>query len=148
MKGKFLRPEGNQYSRIIQLMAEVGYSKPVNVELATVVAAAPDLMIKLDADELELGTEALIVSKHLTRHERIVSLDYAFPDTVDVGDGSEETVSSRQNIGSTPSIPYEQFEMKYVRMTYEDVLKVGARVLVACLEEDMVYIILDEAVWY
>lgn len=75
MKGKFLRPEGNQYSRIIQLMAEVGYSKPVNVELATVVAAAPDLMIKLDADELELGTEALIVSKHLTRHERIVSLD-------------------------------------------------------------------------
>lgn len=140
--------EGSTYSKMMQLISKTGYSKPVNVELATVVTAAPDLKIRLDAEGLELEKDDLIVSKHLTRHERIVSLDYVFPDTVDVGDGSEATVSSRQNIGSAPSIPYEQYEMKYARMTYEDVLKVGARVLVACLEEDMVYIVLDEAVWY
>ena len=148
MTARFLAPEGSPYSKIIQLIGDVGYSKPVNVELATVVAAAPDLKIRLDADGMELDKDDLIVSKHLTRHERIVSLDYAFPDTVDVGDGLEATDSSRQSIGASPAVPYEQYEMRYARMTYEDVLKVGARVIVACLEEDMVYIVLDEAVWY
>lgn len=33
-------------------------------------------------------------------------------------------------------------------LTYEDVLKVGDRVIVACLDEDMTYMVLDRAVWY
>lgn len=148
MKDMRLRPEGSQYSKFIQMFREVGYSKPVNVERATVTAAAPNLRIKLDADGLELDKDDLVVMEHLTRHERVVSIDYKHPNTVELGDGSGEAVSSRQNIGSTPSTPYEQYEVKYATMTFEDVLKVGDRVAVVCLDEDMVYMVIDRVVHY
>lgn len=148
MKEKRLGREGSQYSKFVQMIREVGYSRPVNVERATVTSAAPNLRIKLDADGLELDKGDLVVMEHLTRHERIVSIDYKHPNTAELGDGSGESVSSRQNIGSTPSTPYEQYEMKYATMTFEDVLKVGDRVAVVCLEEDMLYMIVDRVVRY
>lgn len=148
MMEKRLKREGSPYSKFVQMVGELGYNKSVNVEIATVTSAAPNLQITLDRDGLELDKDDLLVMEHLTRHQRVVSIDYNHPNTVELGDGSGETVSSRQNIGSTPSIPYEQFEMKYATMTYEDVLKVGDRVAVVCLEEDMVYMVLDRVVRY
>lgn len=140
--------EGNTYSKIMQLIYRTGRTPDVNAELATVTAAAPNLQITLDADGLTLEKDELIVMEHLTRHQRVVSIDYNHPATVELGDGSGETVSSRQNIGSTPAIPYEQFEMRYATMTFEDVLKVGDRVAVMSLDDDMVYMVLDRVAWY
>lgn len=145
---KRVEPEGSPFTKIVQFIRDEGYSKPVNIEIATVTAAPPNLKITLDGDGLELDGGDLVIAEHLTRHDRIVSLDYRYPNTVDLGDGSEPTDSSRNNVGSAPAEPYEQYEMKYATMTYEDVLKVGDRVIVACLDEDMVYVVLDRAVWY
>lgn len=144
--------EGNVYSKFVQLMRDQGYSKPVNIEIATVVEAPPNLRIKLDQDSLVLEKDDLIVAEQLTRHERIVSVSYEYPKTwdkdADIGDMPKETGSSRNSIGSEPAIPYEKYEMLNAKMTFEDVLKPGDRVIVACLDEDMVYVVLDRAVWY
>lgn len=149
---KRVTSEGSQYSQILQLMGRRGASKPVNIELATVIEAPPNLRIKLDADSLVLEKADLIVLEHLTRHDRIVSIDYEFPKTwekdPDIGDEIKETDSSRNNIGQMPSTPYEKYEMKFARMTFEDLLLIDDRVVVACLDDDMVYVILDRAVWY
>ncbi len=145
MKGTpFLRFEGGDWSRIMQGIRVLGYSKPVNVELATVTASAPDLKIRLDADGLELGNEELVVMEHLTRHERIVSLEHVELAERDLGDGIGIDHLDTDDL-SAPVTPYKH---SYVKMTYEDVLKVGDRVAVVCLDEDMVYMVIDRAVWY
>ncbi|MGN7387718.1 DUF2577 domain-containing protein [Sporosarcina sp. SAFN-015] len=143
--------EGNVYSKLVQTIRDVGYSKPVNIEIATVVDAPPNLRIKLDQDGLILEKDDLIVAEHLTRHERIVSVNYEYPKTwllADIGDMPKDADSSRNYIGSAQAIPYEKYEMLNAKMTFEDVLKPGERVILACLDEDMVYVVLDRAVWY
>ena len=46
MKKKWLKREGGIYDKFGQMIRETGYSKPVNIELATVVEAPPNLRIK------------------------------------------------------------------------------------------------------
>lgn len=149
---KRITAEGDPYSKLSQLIRETGYSKPVNIEIATVIESVPELKIRLDSDGLVLDKHDLIVSEHLTRHDRIVSINYEHPKTwikdPDIGDEDKDTLSSRNNIGQLPSTPYEKYEMKYAKMTFEDLLLIDDRVIVACLDEDMVYVILDRAVWY
>lgn len=110
--------EGNVYSKFAQLIRDTGYSKPVNIEIATVVDAPPNLRIKLDQDGLTLENGDLIVAEYLTRHERKVTLSST---TIDIQDAA---------------------------LTFENELKPGERVIVVCLDEDMVYVVLDRAVWY
>lgn len=148
---KRVSPEGSQYSQILQMMKRRGASKPVSIELATVTAAVPNLQITLDADGLPLDKGDLIVAEHLTRHDRVVSINYEYPKTwtkAEIGDEPKDADSTRNNIGSDAITPFENYSMNYASMTFEDVLKVGDRVVVACLDDDMVYVILDRAVWY
>ncbi|WP_060210498.1 DUF2577 domain-containing protein [Sporosarcina koreensis] len=143
--------EGNVYSKFVQLMRDQGYSKPVNIELATVVEAPPSLRIKLDQDGLVLEKDDLIVAESLSRHERIVSINYAYPKTwtqAEIGDKPLDADSARNSIGSEQAVPYENYAMQDAALTFEDVLKPGDRVIVACLDEDMVYVVLDRAVFY
>ncbi|WP_180968054.1 DUF2577 domain-containing protein [Cytobacillus massiliigabonensis] len=144
--------EGSVYSKFGQLIRDVGYSKPVNIEIATVVEAPPNLRLKLDADGLELEKDDLVVAEHLTRHDRIISINYEYPKTwnivSDIGDMQKDAGSSRNNISHADSVPYEKFLMQNAKLTFEDVLKPGDRVIVACLDEDMIYVVLDRAVWY
>lgn len=142
--------EGDPFSKLNQLFKEGSEAADgaAKIELATVTKSAPDLEITLDSDGLLLDKDTLIVAEHLTRHERIVSVKYTFPQLVELGDKTADTASNRNNIGQAPDIPYENYEMQYATMTFEDVLKVGDRILVACLDADMTYIILDRAVFY
>jgi len=137
--------EGDGFSQLAQIMQKAGYSKPVDFLIATVTKAAPDLEIQLDTDGLTLTKDSLIVSRNLTRHQRIISIDYKHPQTVELGDKTASTVSSRNNIGQSHQTPYETFNMQYATIQFEDVLKEGDRVIVAELSEDMTYIILDVA---
>lgn len=150
---KFTRYEGDSYSRLRQMMSKAG-NKPsgVRIELATIVEPPPNLKLRRDSDQLLLEKEELVVSEHLTRHERIVSVNYEFPKKLskekDIGDKEANTASNRINVGQAPSIPYEKYEMNYATIRYEDLLLEGERVLLACDDDNMVYYVLDRAVFY
>lgn len=129
--------EGNTYSKFTQLIREIGYSKPVNIEVATVLDGEPNIRIKLDQDGLELEKDDLIIAKHLTQHERNSRIECA---TID---------GSTKPAGSGPHTHgYESITMRDAKITVDSLLVPGTRVLVACLDEDMVYVVLDEAVWF
>jgi len=134
---KRITAEGDPYSKFGQMIRNTGYSKPVNIEIATVTAAPPDLKIKLDSDGLELEKDDLIVAERLTRHERKVTLSSA-----DIGGSTKPAGTGPHTHG------YESIDIQNGILTYVDELKAGDRVIVACLDEDMVYVILDRAVWY
>lgn len=134
---KRITAEGDPYSKWNQMIRDKGYSKPVNIEIATVTEAPPNLKIALDSDGLELDMDDLIVAEGLTRHERTVSLT------------SASVNGNTKPAGTGPHTHgYETFEIQDGVLTFENELAVGDRVIVACLDEDMVYVILDRAVWY
>lgn len=146
--------EGNPHSKIIQLMQQQGYSKPVNIEIATVTAAPPDLKINLDGDGLELDKGDLIVSEHLTKHVRTITFKSAANIRL-----ASSTITGTTKPGGGPSHTHgydtlaltdvqNDFAIDEAIIEYQDELKVGDRVIVACLDEDMVYVVLDRAVWY
>ncbi|WP_342540983.1 DUF2577 family protein [Heyndrickxia sp. FSL K6-6286] len=146
MKKKWLKREGGIYDKFGQMIRETGYSKPVNIELATVVEAPPNLRLKLDADGLVLEKEDLIVAQSLTKHERKVSLKSSSIGgaTTPAGVGGATTPA-----GEGPHTHgYESIDIQEGILTFEDELAVGDRVIVVCLDEDMIYIVLDRAVWY
>lgn len=133
--------EGDAFSKLNALFTEGtnAADRAAKIEIATVTSSAPNLEIKLDADGLVLDKDVLVVAEHLTRHERIVSIEHVESEQRDLGD---KVVA---NISTPTMTPYTH---SYVKMTFEDVLKVGDRVLVACLDADMTYIILARARWY
>ncbi|GIN39603.1 DUF2577 family protein [Heyndrickxia oleronia] len=137
MKKKWLKREGGIYDKFGQMIRETGYSKPVNIEVATVVEAPPNLRIKLDAESLVLEKEDLIVAQSLTKHERKVSLKSS-----NIGGETAPAGVGPHTHG------YESIDIQEGLLTFEDELAVGDRVIVGCLDEDMIYIVLDRAVWY
>ena len=134
---KWVNREGNVYAKIGQMIRETGYSKPVNIELATVVEAPPNLRLKLDADGLVLEKEDLIVAQSLAKHERKVSLKSS-----SIGGATTPAGVGPHTHG------YESIDIQEGILTFEDELAVGDRVIVVCLDEDMIYVVLDRAVWY
>jgi len=57
------RLEGDGAARLIQLMRQYGYNKDVDIELATITNAPPDLKIKVDNMKVELDRDDLIVAQ-------------------------------------------------------------------------------------
>ena len=108
----------------------VDATNPVQL-LYGVVEKANPLEIRIH-EKLKLEEEFLDVAEHLTRHERIVSLEYLhpynLPDTR-IGDETKDTISSRNNIGSGQEVPYETFNMQYAKMVFEDGLKIDDKVV-------------------
>ena len=146
----FIRYEGDSYSKLRQMMSRAG-DKPagVRIELATVVESPPNLKVRRDSDQLILEKDELVVAQHLTRHTRNVSINYEWNESRDLGDSSVTTGSRRNYIVGQPDVtPYHSYDMDYAYLTMQDVLKVGDRVLLACDDDNMVYYVLDRAVFY
>jgi len=133
--------EGDAFSKLNSLFSEGtnAADRAAKIELATVTSAAPDIEIKLDADGLTLDKESIIVAEHLTRYDRIVTIQHVEGEQRDLGDKTVTNISAPKT---------DSYKHSYVKLTFEDVLKVGDRILVACLDADMTYIILDRARWY
>ena len=155
MAGKYFDPElfeGNGSSKLAHVIQQLGHNTWVDLQFATVIEDLPNLKIKIDSDGLVLEKDDFFVLESLTRHKRIVSIDFEFPKTWKkkeyTGNETVETVSSRNDIGSTPSTPYEKYEMKYAELTFEDELKVGDRVIVACIDEQMEFLVIDRVKKY
>ncbi|QNK87742.1 DUF2577 domain-containing protein [Sporosarcina sp. resist] len=128
-------------------------SSPVELMEAVVTQAPPELKIMLKSNsKLPISKGIIIVAEHLTRHDRIISIDYEYPkmweEDSDIGDEAREAESSRNNIGQGPSVPYEKYEMKHAKVTFEDVLKVGDEVLVASLQGGQIFYIMDRVARY
>lgn len=86
------RLEGNGAARLIQLMRQHGYNKDVDIELATVTSAPPNIKVKIDNMNIELDRDDLIVAQYLTKHKRQVKIDggatveLEYQDELKVGD--------------------------------------------------------------
>lgn len=105
-------------------------SNPVNV-LYGVVEKADPLEIRIH-ERLKLTDEFLDVAKHLTRHERVVSIEYINPKTWPksaIGDVPKTAISNRNNLGAGDDTPFEKFNLKYAKMVFEDGLKIDDKVV-------------------
>ncbi|MET3657821.1 DUF2577 domain-containing protein [Sporosarcina psychrophila] len=122
----------------------IGTTNPVTWTYGTVVKSKP-LEIYVHA-KLTLLEEFLDVAESLTRHDRIVSIDYEYPkkwEKKDIGDESKEATSSRADIGSAPSIDYENYNMKYAKLTFEDGLKINDKVILVRMQGGRKYLVAD-----
>ncbi|MFD1203599.1 DUF2577 domain-containing protein [Sporosarcina contaminans] len=117
---------------------------PVNVLYGTVEKAKP-LEIRIH-EKLKLTEEFLDVAEHLTRHERIISLDYQnpkkWPETA-IGDAAKDTSSSEG---------YTDYNLKYAKMVFEDGLKKGDKVVLLRVQGGHRFLVYDrykrgEEVW-
>jgi hypothetical protein len=123
------RFEGDGAARLIQLIRHHGYNKDVDIELATVTAAPPNIKIKLDNTKLELGKGDLIVAESLLDHERVYSVEGG-------------TVNGSVSDGGT----LQSLTVTNGKLTIQSPLKVGDRVIVASIKDGQLYVVLDKAV--
>lgn len=157
--------EGDAFSKLNALLGEGAQAadRAAKVELATVTESAPDLKIKLDADGLELDKDVLVVAEHLTKHKRIITMrktedarfasDYPRAFTTDIKLASTQVDDTMSPPGHditqiVLNSVQDDFTAVDIEVEYQDELRKGDRVLVACLDADMTYIILDRARWY
>lgn len=149
---KRLKFEGDPYSKITQAIGQFGRNETSTLTLGTIIDAPPEIKLEIDNDPNIYDKYDVYVAEHLTRHERVITVEYGFPRIWDkkteIGDMQKVAASSRNNIGSAPSTPYENYVMENAMLRFEDVLKIGDRVLVECDDENMRYIILDRVVSY
>lgn len=119
-------------------------SNPVNIVLGKVIEAKP-LKIEIHS-KLILSDEFLLVAEHLTRHERIASIQFKYPNSYtkgQIGDEGKQTSSKRQNQGESTAVPYEEYEMKYLKLVLEDGLKEGDKVIMHRVQGGQKYFVSD-----
>lgn len=117
---------------------------PAQVLYGTVEKADP-LEIRIH-EKLKLTEDFLDVAKHLTRHERIVSIQFENPKTwteAEIGD-AVKTTSSNQG--------FSNYEMKYAKMIFEDGLKIDDKVVLLRIQGGHRFYVLDryregEKIW-
>ena len=61
------RLEGDGAARLIQLMRQHGYNKDVDIELATVTSAPPNLRIQIDNMKVELDSDDIVMTETLNK---------------------------------------------------------------------------------
>jgi hypothetical protein len=77
---------GSGASQLVQLMRQYGYNKDIDVELATVTSAPPNLRIKIDNMSVDLDKDDVIVAQYLTGHARKVSINGGAESTLQYND--------------------------------------------------------------
>lgn len=132
-------------------------------ELATVVSAYPNLSIKIDNMNIALTNDDLIVCERLTRNTRAVNIKSQPGTARQLGDGTGTDENNMENglltaktsvqgdhyhTLETFALKNSTFELLYVELEFEDVLKVGDRVLVQAVPGGQKYIIVDRVVEY
>lgn len=117
-------------------------------ELATVVSSYPALSVRIDNMKVSLGGSNLVVCERLLRSTRIVSLK-SRPGTVrELGDKTEEDKNRMSNSQDGFLKVDSEIEFSHVQLEFQDVLKVGDRVLVQAVPGGQKYMIIDRVVDY
>lgn len=102
--------EGSGRAKLGHVIKMLGFNRDIDLELATVTGALPNIKIKIDNMPVELDVDDLIVCEHLTEHSRQVTIS-----------------------GSTSSA-----------ITFKSALSVGDRVIVASINKDQRYVVIDK----
>lgn len=118
---------------------------PVELMEAVVIQAPPGLLIRLKSDsKLLIPKDIIIVAEHLTRHDRVVTIEHAEMAERDLGDKTENDYLDTDD----KAPPYTTYKHSYVKLTFEDVLKEGDEVLVISLQGGQFYYIADRVIRY
>lgn len=135
MSIRTIQPEGNGASQLVQLMRIHGYNKDIDIELATVTAAPPELKIKIDNMPVELEKDDLIVAQRLTKRKEKITIK------------ATAVTEAMSTEGYTPHThDITSLTLTDAEIEYLDELKVGDRVIVASVDDGQTFIILDRAV--
>ena len=141
-------------------ISKLGHNRELFVEVGIVVSEPPDLKIEVDGDII-LEADDLIVAEHLTKHSRIVTIEpqeheYADPSYITFGSDTVTESMSAEGLGPhvhdvtqiTLDNVQRDFLAKHVRITYDDELKLGDRVLIISDDETDEYYVIDRVVEY
>ena len=135
----FLGYEGGWDSQIRQMMDKGKRGTgAVTIESATVTASAPELKVERDRDGLPLDKEDLIVAEHLTQHKRIMTFRRV----------TDSRFMRDYPRAFTSYVPWTNADPVDVEVEYQDGLRKGDRVILACDDTNMIYYVLDRAVIY
>ena len=165
----FLGYEGGWDSQIRQMMGKgKSGTGALTIESATVTASAPELKIERDRDGMPLDKEDVIVAEHLTQHKRIMTFrkvgdsrfmsEYPRTFTSNIRFSSEDVSETMTPAGMGPHTHditmlaiadiQKDFDAVDVEVEYQDGLRKGDRVILACDDANMIYYVLDRAVIY
>lgn len=149
------RLEGNGFSQLRQVIAQVGYNDFDKIELATVLAPPPGLRIQIDNMKEPLEADDLIVAQHLTRHKRKITLTGLHNTDILVEDAEQSAGGTYPKGTPINSIDFDEFSVRKADITvteaeieYLDELAEGDRVIVSSMNDGQAYVILDRVVMY
>ncbi|WP_127529244.1 DUF2577 family protein [Paenibacillus kobensis] len=156
-----MRIEGSGASQLVSLIRTLGHNSDVNVELATVTSAPPDLKIRIDHMSVDLEKDDLIVAQSLTRHKRQVNLKSEGKAKISASNLKlpSDTPPSGLNVAvnytgnaalvfSAISLSNADFTAEKAELEFLDELKKGDRVLVMGIKQDQTYVVLERVVTY
>lgn len=141
---KWISSEGDGFSKLAQEITKGGYNKAIDIEIGKVIAPPPDIIIRVDSSPILLDKYDLIIAEHLTRHDRIVTIEHEELKERQLGDKVEQDYLDTDD----KAAPITSYRHNFVKLRFEDLLKKGDRIIVARLDEQMLYVILDRARWY
>lgn len=154
--------ESNQTNagKMRDLLAKIGYNRELFVESGIVISEPPDLKIEVDGDII-LEADDLIVAEHLAKHSRIVTIEpqvaeYEADSYITFGSSHVSEAMSAEGLGPhvhdvtqiTLDNVQHDFLARHVRITYDDELKLGDRVLIIADDETDEYYVIDRVVEY
>lgn len=121
-------------------------TNPVNVLYGTVEKAKP-LEIRIH-EKLKLTEEFLDVAEHLTRHERVVTIEHEELAVRELGDRKEvDFLDTDDKVA-----PVTKYKHSFVKMVFEDGLKKGDKVVLLRAQGGHRFLVIDrykrgEDVW-
>lgn len=148
------------FGRLTAAIKKAGYNRELFVESGIVVGEPPDLKIEVDGG-IVLEADDLIVAQHLTKHSRIITIEpqeHEYPDPSYITFGSSHVSEAMSAEGMGPHVHdvtqisldnvQEDFLARHVRITYDDELRLGDRVLIIADDETDEYYVIDRVVEY
>lgn len=135
---QMLQRYANQQKEHIHGTAEAAIQSGMQQMEGVVLTPPPNLTVKVqNNDKMILLPELLTVAEHLTRHERIVTLEHIEATIRNLGDGEgkdlvtgDGKIFTQTDEREAPHNDISSFKYEYIKLQFEDVLKAGDKVLV------------------
>lgn len=149
--------KGSPASQLVQLIRCLAHNTDVTFELASVVAAPPELSIQIDNMSVPLEKDDLIVVESLTKYEKKIKLtskgNAAIAETNQAGMGITSISGTNQNdqhphMIISVEVSDADLTIDEGTIEYDHELKKDDRILVACINKGQTYIILDRLVTF
>lgn len=145
---------------LADIVKQGGFNQELFVEAGIVTREPPFLEIEVDGDVI-LKTDDLIVAEHLTKHSRIVTIEpqqheFETPSYISFGSDNVSESMSAEGLGPhthdvtslTLDNVQNDFLAQCVKLTFDDELKLGERVLIVADDDTDEYYVIDRAVEY